>query len=175
MKSLQQFILENSEIYRLTEVVAKYFVQPNEIMLQAPETYNESDIQIYIDDMWLKNLPSSENHAEKLFGVNKDSISDAHFEYDGFEHLEQEPNEYIEWDAKYDSKTSNEDIKLEYFKLKNLKYIITFDRFDMTNTDDDNVQNKLIDIFKAAESNDANKYSIEIRFDENSLKYIKSE
>ena len=173
MKSLQQFIIEAVDIYRLTEVVATYFVQPNEIMLQAPETYSESDIQIYLDDKWLSDLPSNEKYSEDFFGVNKDSISDAHFEYDGFEHLENEPATYIEWDSKYDSKTSNEDVKLEYFKIKNLKYIITFDRFDMTNTDDDNVQEKLIEIFKASESNDANKYAIEIKFDENSLKYRK--
>lgn len=173
MRSLQQFIKEAVEIYRLREVVATYFVQPNEIMLQAPETYNESDIQIYLDDKWLSDLPSSDDHSEDFFGVNKDSISDVHFEYDGFEHLENKPSTFIEWDSKYDSKTSNEDIKLEYFKIKNLKYIITFDRFDMTNTNDDNVKEKLIDIFKAAESNDANEFAIEIKFDENSLKYRK--
>lgn len=173
MKSLQQFIKEAVEIYRLTEVIATYFVQPNEIMIQAPETYSESDIQIYLDDKWLKDLPSDDSHAEDFFGVNKDSISDAHFEYDGFEHLENEPSTYIEWDSKYDSKTSNEDIKLEYFKIKNLKYIITFDRFDLTDVDDDTVKEKLIDIFKSAESNNQNNFSVEIKFDENSLKYRK--
>lgn len=173
MKSLLQFIKEAVEIYRLNEVIATYFVQPNEIMIQAPETYSESDIQIYLDDKWLSNLPSSDTLASDFFGVNKDSITDAHFEYDGFEHLENKPSTYIEWDSKYDSKTSNEDIKLEYFKIKNLKYIITFDRFDLTGVDDDTVKEKLIDIFKAAESNNQNKFSVEIKFDENSLKYRK--
>ena len=173
MKSLKQFILETVEIYRLNEVIATYFVQPSEIILQAPETYDESNIQLYIDDKWLYDLPSNNKYSEKFFGINNDSISDVHFEYDTFEHIDVEPKEYIEWDSKYDTKNSNEDLKLEYFKLKNVKYIITFDRFDMVDTTDDNVQEKLIDIFKAAESNNDNKYSIEIKFDEDSLKYKK--
>lgn len=173
MKTLKTYILEAVDIYRLTEVVATYFVQPDEIILQAPETYDESDIQIYIDDLWLDNLIANKTNAEKFFGVNKDSITDAHFEYDTFEHIDVEPKEYIEWNSKYDSKSSNDDVKLDYFKIKNIKYIITFDRFDLTDTNDDNAKEKLIDIFNSAQSNDANKYPIEIKFDEESLKYRK--
>jgi len=173
MKSLKQFILETVEIYRLNEVVATYFVQPDEIIVQAPENYSESDIQIYLNDLWLKDLPSNEKYSKSFFGINSDSISDVYFEYDTFEHIDIEPKNYIEWDSKYDPKSSNTDIKLEYFKLKNIKYIIVFDRFDLTDTDDDNVQENLKDIFKAAESNNENKYSIEIKFDEDSLKYRK--
>lgn len=173
MKTLKTYILEAVDIYRLTEVVATYFVQPDEIILQAPETYDESDIQIYIDDLWLDSLIANKTNAEKFFGVNKDSITDAHFEYDTFEHIDIEPKEYIEWNSKYDSKSSNDDVKLDYFKIKNIKYIITFDRFDLTDTNDDNAKEKLIDIFKSAESNDANKYPIDIKFDEESLKYRK--
>ena len=134
MKTLVQYILEQFEnskineavdIYRLTEVIATFFVQPNEIVLQAPETYSESDIQIYIGDKWLNDLPSGQDYAKKLFGVNADSINDAYFEYDTFEHIDLEPKEYIEWESKYDSKTSNnDDVKLDYFRLKNVKYII---------------------------------------------------
>lgn len=175
MKSLIQYILEKSsvDIYRLTEVIATYFVQPDEIILQAPETYDESDIQIYIDDLWINALPTNDEYSKKFFGINSDSIADVHFEYDTFEHIDVEPKEYIEWDSKYDSKNSNDDVKLEYFKLKNLKYIITFDRFDMTDVDDDTVKDKLIELFKSTESNDANKYPIEIKFNEDSLKYRK--
>ena len=173
MKTLKDFILETVEIYRLNEVIATYFVQPDEIIIQAPETYSESDIQIYMDDLWLKDLPSDDKYSRKFFGVNKDSISDVHFEYDTFEHIDIEPKDYIEWDAKYDSKNSNNDIKLEYFRIKNLKYIITFDRFDLTGVDDDTVQDELLKIFNAASSNNYNKYSLEIQFDEDSLKYKK--
>ena len=165
--------MEAVDIYRLNEVTATYFVQPDEIILQAPETYDESDIQIYIGDRWLNELPSGKDYAKELFGINGDSISDAYFEYDTFEHIDVEPKDYIEWDSKYDSKSSNDDIKLEYFKLKNIKYIIVFDRFDLTEVDDDTAEDKLVDIFTAAESNNENEYPIEIKFDKDSLKYRK--
>lgn len=164
---------ESVETYRLNEVEATYFVQPEEIIIQAPETFQESDIQQYIDDMWLNSLPSGQDYSEKLFGNNNDNITDAHFEYDTFEHLSVEPKEYIEWDSKYDVKKIPEDVKLDYFKIKNLKYIISFDRFDLVDVDDDTVEEKLIDIFKSSESSYENEYPIEIVFDEDSLKYRK--
>lgn len=173
MKSIITYIKESVETYRLNEVEATYNVQPEEIILQAPETFQESDIQQYMDDMWLNSLPSSQDYSEKFFGKNNDSISDAHFEYDTFEHIDVEPKEYIEWDPKFDVKKSKDDVKLEYFKIQNLKYIITFDRFDMVDVTDDDVEQKLIDIFKAAESSKANEYPIEIIFDSDSLEYRK--
>ena len=173
MKSIITYIKESVETYRLNEVEATYNVQPEEIILQAPETFQESDIHQYIDDMWLNSLPSSQDYSEKFFGKNNDSISDAHFEYDTFEHIDVEPKEYIEWDPKFDVKKSKDDVKLEYFKIKNLKYIITFDRFDMVDVTDDDVEEKLIDVFKAAESSKANEYPIEIIFDSDSLEYRK--
>lgn len=173
MKGITQFILEAVDVYRLNSVEATYNVQPEEIILQAPETFQESDVQQYMDDMWLNQLPSSQDYSEKFFGKNNDSISDVHFEYDTFEHIDIEPREYIKWDPKYDVKKSGDDIKLDYFKIKNLRYIIDFDRFDMVDVDDDNVEEKLIDIFRVAESSKENEYPIEIQFDEDSLEYRK--
>ena len=173
MKSFTQFIKEAVDAYRLNAVEATYNVQPEEIILQAPETFQESDIQQYMDDMWLNSLPSSQDYSEKFFGKNNDSISDAYFEYDTFEHIDVEPKEYIEWDPKYDVKKSGDDVKLDYFRIKNLKYIISFDRFDMVDVTDDNVEEKLIDIFRASESSKENEYPIEIQFDEDSLEYRK--
>ena len=141
--------------------------------MQAPETFQESDIQQYIDDMWLNALPSSQDYSEKFFGKNNDNISDVHFEYDTFEHIDIEPKEYITWDPKFDANKTKDDVALEYFKIKNLKYIITFDRFDMVDVDDNNVEEKLIDLFRATESSKVNEYPIEIQFDEDSLKYRK--
>ena len=173
MKGITQFILEAVDVYRLNSVEATYNVQPEEIILQAPETFQESDIQQYIDDMWLNQLPSSQDYSEKFFGKNNDNISDVHFEYDTFEHIDIEPRDYIEWDQKYDVKKTGDDVKLDYFKIKNLKYIIDFDRFDMVDVDDGNVEEKLIDIFRVAESSKENEYPIEIQFDEDSLEYRK--
>ena len=175
MKTIVQYIKESSiSQYRLNSVIATYDVEPQEIVLQAPETFQESDVQQYINDRWLNELPSSQDYAEKFFGKNNDNIIDARFEYDTFEHIDLEPKEYIEWDSKYDVKKSNDDIKLDYFRIKNLRYIIEFDRFDMIDVDDDSVEEKLIDIFRAAESNNENdQYPIEIVFDADNLKFRK--
>ena len=173
MKRLKNYIIESVETYRLNSVIAPYIVQPEEIILQAPETFQESDIQQYIDDMWLNALPSGQDYSEKFFGNNFENINDVHFEYDTFEHIDIEPKEYIEWNSKFDVKKTKDDVKLDYFKIKNLKYIIEFDRFDMVGVDDDNVEENLIKIFKATESNDINEYPIEIVFDEDSLEYRK--
>ena len=173
MKSFTQFIKEAVEAYRLNEVEVTYNVQPEEIILQAPETFQESDIQQYMDDMWLNQLPSGQDYSEQFFGKNNDNISDAHFEYDTFEHIDVEPKEFIEWDPKFDVKKSKDDVKLEYFKIKNLKYIITFDRFDMVDVTDDTVEDHLKELFKTTESNDDNEYPIEIQFDEDSLEFRK--
>ena len=127
MKVFSQLIQESVENFRLNSVEATYSVQPEEIILQAPETFQESDIQQYMDDMWLNALPSSQDYSEKFFGKNNDNISDVHFEYDTFEHIDIEPKEYIAWDPKFDVKKTKDDVVLEYFKIKNLKYIITFD------------------------------------------------
>lgn len=173
MKTFKQFILEAVDAYRLNSVEATYNVQPEELIIQAPETFQETDIQQYMDDMWLNALPSGQDYSEKFFGKNNDNIIDVHFEYDNFEHLTIEPKEYIEWNAKFDVKKTKDDVKLDYFKIKNLKYIIEFDRFDMVDVTDDNVEEKLIDIFRSAESSKINEYPIEIQFDEDSLEYRK--
>ena len=174
MKSLKNYIYESVEEFRVNDLEVNYTVQPEEIILQAPEVFQESDIQQYMDDMWINSLPSGQDNSEKFFGKNNSNITDAHFEYDTFEHIDLEPKEYIEWDSKYDVKKSNDDIKLDYFRIKNLRYIIEFDRFDMIDVDDDTVEEKLIDIFRAAESNNENdQYPIEIIFDADNLKFRK--
>ena len=43
----------------------------------------------------------------------------------------------------------------------------------MENVTDDDVKDKLIDIFKSSESNNANKWALEIKFNEDSLEFIK--
>lgn len=173
MKSFKQYIIEAVEGYRLNSVEASYNVQPEELILQAPDSFQETDIQQYMDDMWLNQLPSSEEYAEKFFGKNNDNIIDAHFEYDTFEHIDIEPKDYVEWDPKFDAKNTDKDAKLDYFKISNLRYIIEFDRFDMVGVNDDDVEQKLKDIFLVTNSSKENEYPIEIQFDEDSLKFRK--
>ena len=81
--------------------------------------------------------------------------------------------DYIEWDVEYADNKNYDDAKLEYFRIKNLKYIITFDQFDLIDIEEDEVDEKIKDIFRASESNDENEYPIEIKFDEDNIKYRK--
>ena len=73
MKSINRYIKESVEVYRLNEVEATYNVQPEEIILQAPETFQESDIQQYMDDMWLNALPSSQRQL-RVFVANRHQL-----------------------------------------------------------------------------------------------------
>ena len=51
MKSLKNYIYESVEEFRVSDLEVNYTVQPEEIILQAPEVFQESDIQQYMDDM----------------------------------------------------------------------------------------------------------------------------
>lgn len=175
MKNLVKYIKESYETYRLNNVTVKYDVHPEEFIIEAPETYQESDVQQYLDDKLLPELPSNIKYSEQFFGKNHDNIYDIYFEYETFEHLSEEnkPSEVnLEWDPKYNP-TGTKDITLNYFKVTNLKYVIGFDRFDILNGSDDNVENVLKEIFMATVSNDYNKYPIDISLDEKNIEYKK--
>ena len=58
MKSLKNYIYESVEEFRVSDLEVNYMVQPEEIILQAPEVFQESDIQPDMDDMWINSLPS---------------------------------------------------------------------------------------------------------------------
>ena len=173
MKTLLNYINESYESYRLNNVVVKYDCKPDEFIVEAPETYQESDVQQYIDDKLLINLPSGVDYAEKFFGKNSDSIADVYFEYKTFEHLKDKPSKInLNWDPRYNA-NNNKDVTLNYFKLVDLKYIIVFDRFDILNGSDDNVQRVMEEVFNATVSNNDNEYPIEITLDPKNIEYSK--
>lgn len=177
MKTLNEFINEAYQTYRLNNVKVTYDCHPNEFIIEAPETFEESDIQQYLDDKLLQDLPSNDKYSEIFFGKNCDNIYDIYFQYDTFEHLNDKKhinrNDInLEWDPKYNN-SKNKDIILNYYKLVNLKYIIEFDRFDVLNGSDDNIKNVLDEIFSATVSNAENKYSIEISLNTKNIEYSK--
>ena len=63
MKSLKNYIYESVEEFRVSDLEVNYMVQPEEIILQAPEVFQESDIQQYMDDMWINSLPSGQDNS----------------------------------------------------------------------------------------------------------------
>lgn len=187
MKTLSEYLLEYLEldvharrineaydVFRLNEVTVKYDVVPENYIVQAPETYTEDNLTLYMSDKLFNNVPSSADNADKFFGTNAESIFDIYFEYDGFEHNGQIDNETpdLEWDAHYD-KNINSEIDLKNFKFKKLKYVMKFDRFDIQYGKEDKVPETLKEIFMATVSNNVNKYSLELKLDPKNIEYSK--
>lgn len=166
---------EAYDVYRLNEVIVKYDVVPEDYIVQAPSTYTEDNITLFMADKLFNNVPSSADNADKFFGKNADNIFDVYFEYDGFEHNDEtnrkEPN--LEWDSHYDKNINNQDVDLENFKLIRLKLVVKFDRFDIQYGSDDNAPKVLEEVFMATVSNDENKYSLELTLDPENIEYSK--
>lgn len=171
MKNLNTFIKEAFNSYQLDSVEVKYDCFPESIVFECPETFQESDIQQYIDDKFLPELPSNEKYAKKHFGKNFENIYDVYFKYETFEHLSEDYNGEVnyKWDSKYGYNLPS-NINLNYFKINKLAYYIKFDRFELENNNT-NYKDVLNKIFKASESNAYNEYPIKIKYDENSLIY----
>lgn len=171
MKTLQQFILEEYEDFRVTGLEVPYKVgKEDTISFEVPETYSEDDFQIYLQDMYLNELPGDSSNMDEFFGANGEKIYDTVFEYDKYEKSEDTPKNYIEFDKSKDDKIKD-DTKLVFVTLEGLKYIIKFDEFDLKEEETEDINNTLIEIFKRCESSETNEYPITITLDEKNIKY----
>jgi len=172
MKSLQNYIFEKYNTYRVKNLEITYNVitKNDYIIFKVPDFYSEDDFQIYIQDMYFKDLPGSEDYSEDFFGKNSVKIFDVLFEYDKYEKSDKEPNDYIDFDINYDNKIS-EDTKYNFISIKGLKYIIKFDEFDVKDENVEDIENTLIDIFKRCENSQENDWPLEIKLDEKNIKY----
>lgn len=170
MKHLTEYIEEHRIQEDLNEpivknVIATYKRKDGSLLVQVPDSYNEDDLQKYIDDRCSANMPSDENNIEDLFGENAQHITDAYFEY---EKLSVPQNSTVkpdlEWDKRYDTRNDKE-VNLMTYSLDEFKYHMTFDEFKLTNMNDEEVKPILEDIFKSAESTQSHPWEIEIIFD----------
>ena len=175
MKNIRDYILEAYHNYRLNDVKVTYNVEPEDFYIEAPDTYQESDITMYLQDAVLNKMPSGQDTSSQFFGSNADNIYDVYFEYESFHRMGATGTHdaSLEWDSRYDLKNTDEDVKLDLFKLIGLKYVIKFDRFDILNGSDDTVQETLETIFDATVSNDSNKYPITITLSHDNIEYSK--
>jgi hypothetical protein len=176
MKHIIEYIYESYESFRLNNLKVKYKVEPTDFIIEAPETYQESDIQQYLDDKLLNDFPGGIDNCEKYFGKNAEFISDVYFEYERFEHMNADFNPstiHIKWDARHND--NGDETTLNYFKVTKLKYNLIFDHFDLldNNNSDENIKNTLITIFKSSASNNENKFPVKITFDETDIEYSK--
>lgn len=171
MKSLKRYITEAIEdIIRLNDVTVTYEIDPKDVLISAPALYQEQDVAAYLDSWLLEQMPTSVKLAPKFFGVNKDNITDAYFEYDKFEHLsKQMPHANIEFDERYDVK-GIKDFTLDTFKVSNLRFIVHFDRFDISGNTED-IQGNLETVFGATVSNNINRYPIKLYLTKNSIQF----
>lgn len=170
MKSLTKFINEQFDKYVVENVKVTFDVLPEEFFLNAPEDYSESDLQIYLGDRLLPELPSENDKYSKLLGKNDVNIADAYFEYEKFEHLQKSDNDEfnLEWDPEYDEKKKDEN--LDTFKLTKLKYVILFDEFELMD-DESDVKETLDEIFTKFDSSNINKYPVEIKYNSELLEF----
>jgi len=176
MKSLKNFIFEKLETYQLIDLEVSYNVIPENnkdyIIFKVPEIYSEDDFLIYIQDKYLEDLPGSETNSKNIFGKNYQNIYDVLFEYDKYIKKGENSEDYIDFDTNYDDKVKNdENVKFAYIKLVNLRYIIRFDKFEINSENQDDIKEDLITIFKNCESNDKNEWSLNIKLDEENIKY----
>jgi len=171
MKSLKSFIFEEYNTYRVKNLEVTYLVNPDDdnIVFKVPEIYSEDDFQIYLQDMYLKELPGSEDYAKDFFGINSDKIYDVLFEYDKYEKSDESTANFVEFDINYDNKTKDQN--LVFVTLEGLRYIIKFDEFDIKAENIEDTEKTLIDIFKRCETSKENNWPLDIKLDEKNLKY----
>ena len=174
MKSLVQYIKEEYESKTISNVKAVFTVSPEEFYINAPTTYSESDLQIYLVDRLLPELPSENKKYSNLLGKNVQNISDSYFEYDKFEHLTEDKDIELnlEWDDEYDS-TKNKEESLDTYKFTNLKYIIMFDEFELLteDTNEEAIKKTIDEIFLKLDSSNINKYPIDIKYNSDLTEY----
>lgn len=140
MKSLRQFIqsrineAETRDDVTLYDLTVKYDA-PDEIYVQVPVKMGESDTQIYLDDIMLGKMPAQT--SQDSFGKNASEIADSYFEYDNMEQSGGiQPRIDIEWDSHYNPSMNDEELVV--IKIRGLKYVITFDKFELSGIDADN-------------------------------------
>lgn len=158
MKSLVQYIKEelNTNTVTLRNLQITY-KGPENLFIQVPVSYSESDIQVYIEDTIMKKMPGgADNQSTDIFGSdNIKNISDAHFEYESINNISGSSSSYdIAWDNTYNPDLKDEELHIVC--IKNIKYILIFDQFELLSVTAENYQNKLNEILNNSINNTDN-------------------
>ena len=186
MKSLNKYLSEliiqeaGTDSVNVTDLEIKYMA-PTDIYVEVPKSYSESDLQIYLDDKFLNSLPGGKDtNPDKQFGkANADNISDAHFEYarimpvssvdDG---IRNDEGVYFPWDTSYD-KTLGTDVELRTMNIKNLIYILLFNKFELKFVTEETFSDKLNEIIAASinELKNGNKLPFDITYNPSDVSF----
>lgn len=127
-------------------------------VIEVPEDYTDDDINQYISDLLLESMPSDDDLAKGYFGANADNIIDARFEFEKKEDAKDVLHCTFDFDKSLDDNYKGEQDNLKKYALENLKFIVDWSEFDVTNTSDDGLLYDLWDIFKRTRSSNIVKY-----------------
>lgn len=157
-------IFEENVTIRLNDFEVSWQVKDpvnhgGKFILELPEDYTDDDISQYLNDVMLESMPTDEDLAKEYFGQgNADNIIDARFEYeDKKEVTDNSKHVTLEYDNSQDDQYKGSDETKKY-ELANLRFIVDFEYFDVTNTSDDGLQYDLWNIFKRTRSSNNVKY-----------------
>ena len=154
---------DSDETIRLNDFEAIWKVKDPEnrtaiFVIEVPEDYTDDDINQYISDLLLENMPSDDDLAKGYFGANADNIIDARFEFEKKEDAKDGLHCTFYFDKSLDDNYKGEQDNLKKYALENLRFIVDWSEFDVTNTSDDGLLYDLWDIFKRTRSSNIVKY-----------------
>lgn len=168
MKSLVNYILEQQEDVTTIKDLRIPYDCPDQVNLQVPTRYGESDIQIYMDDTLLQALPLSNQDVLKNLGKNSKQINDLYFEYDKMEPaLGKNEKADVEWDEHYDPKDDDE---LNIVKITGLKYVVNFNKFELTDVNED-ILDIIYNLFNGYVSETNKELPFEITLNKDNIEY----
>lgn len=127
-------------------------------VIEVPEDYTDDDINQYISDLLLESMPSDDDLAKEYFGANADNIIDVRFEFEKKEDSKDGLHCTFEFDKSLDDNFKGEQDNLKKYALENLRFIVDWSEFDVTNTSDDGLLYDLWNIFKRTRSSNIVKY-----------------
>ena len=164
MKPLDTYITEQAQTATLRNLKVTFKAVRPTVFIQAPETFQEDGIEQYLDDAVLSKLPPNTEAGQRVLGKNNDNVTDAYFTYDDFKHLSEKVTPDIPWDSENSSTSVKNDVKLEFFSVTNLKYVLQFDTFELRG-ETKNIDYLIKKIFSSLNSNEYNKYPIKFKYD----------
>ena len=177
MKSLLQYILEEYNSYRCTDVHLEYEIiitenyKTNEIAFEVPASYSEDDFQIYLQDLYLDKLPGNTKDDKKKLGVNYDNIVDTNFEYKEYVKTEERPDNFVEWVESYDNHVNKSEDEFGYVVLTDLKYNMEFSQFDIDSESENDIYDDLVQIFKTMNIQKDKELPFDLVLDEKNISY----
>lgn len=145
MRSISSLLLEALDTTTLKDLNVIYIFE-KDVYVQVPESMEESDIQTYLDDTLLPKLPPEIEGSEKSLGKNVDNLVDVYFEYDRMETTSgSHQSATVEWDAHYDEEKNGG--AMQVMRIKGMKYVISFDKFELKDVDESKVKETLDNLF----------------------------